>query len=85
MSKFVSITRPGQEKNRKLQKIYFCCHPDDFDQFFHTISDDLLERVNAAIWYDEDPKAAFEVEAHKVLLSEMQLFVVVVTGRFLSR
>ena len=85
MSKFVSISRPGQENNRELQKIYFCCHPDDFGQFFHTISEDILERVDAAIWYDEDPKAAFEVEAHKALLSEMQLFVVVVTGRFLSR
>ena len=68
MSKFVSITRPGQENNRELQKIYFCCHPDDFGQFFHTISEDILERVDAAIWYDEDPKAAFEVEAELLKL-----------------
>ena len=35
--------------------VYFCCHTEDFNRYFESISDDILAKQNCTVWYiDED-------------------------------
>ena len=64
-------------------RVYFCCHPDDFDLYFNTITDELLQiQPEIAFWY-QAPGSIQDEEVLFADLSQMQLFVVPVTGRFL--
>ena len=41
------------------QKIYFCCHPDDFDACFPLVCGDIFSKdENCAIFYEADPREA---------------------------
>lgn len=62
-------------------KVYFCCHPKDFHDYFHTLSDTILAAQNCVIYY-ADPDTARTPEFLE-LLSGMQLFVIPVTHRLL--
>jgi len=35
-------------------RVFFDCHPDDFEKAFPLIAEDILKQVNCTIWYDED-------------------------------
>jgi len=63
-------------------RVYFCCHPDDFDHYFDEISEEILSMQNCSIWYDTT-----SMEIHSALANDlklMQLFVVPITYRFLT-
>lgn len=77
-------TRGGSSPQGK-PRVYFCCHPADFDPYFETISDEILEKQDCAVWYDRDPEADCNPESLSSDLTQMQLFVVPVTTRFLCR
>lgn len=66
-------------------RIYFCCHPKDFDRLFEPISDEILTlRPNAIIYY-YDPKEGKPLNLNlTVNLAEMHLFVVAVTSNFIE-
>lgn len=67
-------------------RVFFCCHPADFDTYFLRISDEILDRHrNCAIWYREEQSAAVEEdwEDLKFELRDMQLVVFPVTKIFL--
>lgn len=68
-------------------KVYFACHPDDFDTTFSIISKDILCISSCAIWYDSSiasPAAQEGVEVTlEQALDEMQLVVIAVTSGFL--
>ena len=34
--------------------MYFCCHPEDFNDYFDLISDEILSVENCAIWYSDE-------------------------------
>lgn len=62
-------------------KVYFCCHPNDFDNYFENVSNEILEKQKCTIWYAEN-----EDERNDEYLSnlkEMQLFVMPVTTNLL--
>ncbi len=74
-------------------KVYFSCHPDEFEKVFPVISEDLLRHANCAVWFDaeyageygtdlREPQEIPETEPGDVL-KEMQLAVFAVTSRFL--
>lgn len=63
-------------------KVYFCCHPQDFDKYFEDISDEILSKQNCVIWYPANREAACE-EEYQDDLKQMQLFIVPVTTAFL--
>ncbi len=73
----------GMTDPAKKEKVYFCCHPDEFSQFFEEISDDILKRQNCAVWY-RDEKDPYNEEEHFHDLSRMQLFVMPVTTKLLN-
>ena len=72
------MTEPG-----KKEKVYFCCHPDEFSYFFDGISDEILKRQNCAIWY-RDERDPYNEEEHLSDLSRMQLFVMPITTKLLN-
>lgn len=74
----------GNASPQGRPRIYFCCHPDDFQNTFGPITDELLEiQKNAVIWYRDPAKPFPEDEQFLSDLGLMQLFVIPVTSRFL--
>ena len=83
----------GMSNPKGKPKVYFSCHPDDFDRAFPVISEDLLSHSNCAVWYDaelagvqapdSEGQADIPEAAPEDFLQEMQLAVFAVTSRFL--
>ncbi|MCC8045795.1 MAG: TIR domain-containing protein [Clostridiales bacterium] len=84
MAKLCYKTR-GNSSPQGKSRVYFSCHPQDFDLYFTDLSDEILKKQNCVIWYDSDPHE--EVIQNELLadLEEMQLFVIPITSRFLYR
>ena len=53
------ITR-GMSNPKGKPKVYFSCHPADFETAFPLITEDLLRHANCAIWYEPQPGAGPE-------------------------
>ena len=83
----------GMSDPKGKPKVYFSCHPEDFNEVFPLISDDLLNHANCAVWYDaelgdlqnytEDYSVKAQADELKDILKEMQLVVFAVTSKFL--
>ncbi|MBP5209062.1 MAG: hypothetical protein J6330_11485 [Clostridia bacterium] len=61
------------------QRVYFTCHPDDFQKHFESISKEILSIFDCAIWYTEEEYSDFATE-----LGQMALFVTPVTKKLLT-
>jgi len=98
MARLVYKTR-GMVSPQGKPRVYFCCHPQDFEECFAVLSEEILERQNCAIWYDggaeetiqgeacgeaNQAESTEEKETYWEDLKEMQLFVVPVTARLLA-
>lgn len=73
--------KPNNITPQGRPKVYFCCHPNDFDNYFEVVSNEILEKQKCTIWYAEN-----EDERNNEYFSnlkEMQLFVVPVTTKLL--
>ena len=70
-------TRGGTTANSK-PRVFFCCHPEDFDLYFEPVANDILKLANCSIWYTEDPER-YAKEDFARQLSDIQLFVMPVT------
>lgn len=81
MSMLAYKTR-GTENPKGKPKVFFCCHPKDFDTYFEKISAEILKRENCAVWYNASPEDEYD-EMYFNDLGQMQLFVIPVTSRFL--
>ncbi|MBR4444779.1 MAG: tetratricopeptide repeat protein [Solobacterium sp.] len=65
-------------------RVFFCCHPNDFERMFDPITKEILDiQINAAIWYYDSKEGIPEGENFFADLSQMQLFVVPVTADFI--
>lgn len=62
-------------------RVYFCCHPKDFEKCFESISDEILEKQNCAVWYT-DEVVAYDDDFF-MDLKQMQLFVMLITTNLL--
>lgn len=74
-------TRGNSSPGRK-PKVFFCCHPSDFNLYFESICKDIFEFQNCAIYYYDGEKVSDEDRS--IELTEMQLFVMPVTTRLLT-
>ena len=63
-------------------KVFFCCEPDDFSQYFGPVSNQILEKCNCTIWYHPSEEREYGSEL-LYELSCMQLFVMPVTTNLL--
>ena len=82
MADLLFKTRANTDPQGK-PKVYFSAHPEDF-HFLEPISKEILEISNCAVWYDSDPLAPCDMEAHLSRLDDMNLFVIPVTEKWLT-
>ena len=80
---YLKYKTAGNADPRGLPRVYFCCHPEDFDKYFETISNEILKKHNCAVWYTKEsfPRD----EEFMEILGQMQLFVMPVTTNLLCR
>ena len=62
-------------------RVYFCCHNEDFEKYFVTISNEILKKQNCAIWYTDEKIPRDEEFLSD--LKQMQLFIMPVTAKLL--
>ena len=75
------VTRHNSTPHGK-PKVFYCCHPDDFEPFFSDISKDILDKQDCSIWFFS--KADLHSNEDSLDdLSQMQLFVFPVTLKLL--
>jgi len=77
----------GNSSPQSKPRVYFTCHPKDFDTYFEIISDEILKEQNCAIWYENNIPLIIDEESEMDLqeqLSGMQLFVFPVTLNLLT-
>ena len=85
MSRFAYRMAIGNNPQGK-QKLYFCCHPDDFELHFAGISADVFScSENCVLYYEQEPDAPYDPEELEAALSQMRAFVIAVTRRFLTQ
>ncbi len=72
----------GEQIPQGIPKVFYCCHPKDFDRFFESVSDEILAKQNCAVFYDSTPDAERD-EQFFLDLKQMQLFVMPVTSELL--
>ncbi|MBR3593552.1 MAG: tetratricopeptide repeat protein [Clostridia bacterium] len=63
-------------------RVYFCCHPADFNEYFDKVCGELFSKQNCAVWYVDEPTERDDEFLSD--LSQMQLFVLPVTHNFLA-
>ena len=65
-------------------RVYFTCHPEDFEKYFDKICEDIFKSHDCAIYYTEDMSAQFDENEKATDLESNNLFVVPVTFKLLS-
>ncbi len=73
-------TSPGGKR-----RIYFTCHPEDFEKNFEKICDDIFKTQDVTVYYTEDLAEEFTPEELETDIASSNLFVVPVTLRLLSQ
>lgn len=68
----------------KKSRVYFTCHPDDFDRHFKKVCDDIFKTHDCAIYYTEDMTEVIAEDEKEVDLGRNNLFVVPVTFKLLT-
>ena len=76
-------TRGGSNPSGK-RKVYFTCHPKDFDLYFDKVCDDIFKTQDCAIYYTADMTAPLPEQYLESDLGQMSLFVMPVTFRLLT-
>lgn len=82
MEKLQCKTR-GDEKPKGKPRVYFTCHPADFEGCFPRLCKDLFQSHDCAVYYTQDLNQALD-ENTRTLLQEFNLVVVPVTRRLLT-
>lgn len=83
MAKF-NVKPKNQVDVNKKPRVYFTCHPEDFEKNFEKICEDIFKTHDCAIYYTEDMKEAIAEDEKTVDLGRNNLFVVPVTYKLLS-
>lgn len=68
----------------KKPRVYFTCHPDNFETCFQKICNDIFKTHDCAIYYTHDMTEAIGSEEREVDLGRINLFVVPVTSALLT-
>lgn len=68
----------------KKPRVYFTCHPDDFEKYFKKICEDIFNAHDCAIYYTEDMTEVIAEDEKAVDLGRNNLFVVPVTFKLLT-
>ena len=82
MTKLNYRTKNGSSPKKK-PKVYFSCHPDDFENTFEAVCKDIFKTHDCVIFYKEDMNDSLPEETREVDLGRMNLFVFPVTFKML--
>ena len=83
MTKLIYKTK-GNSDPRGKPRLYFSCHPDDFDMTFETVCEDIFRTHDCTIYYKENMADELPEDTRGTDLGSMNLFVFPVTFRFLN-
>ena len=79
----LQVRTPGGAMPQGLKKIFFTCHPADFEKAFAKIAADLHKICNCAIYYTENPNETISAEDYRLLIRPMNILVIPVTYKLL--
>ena len=82
LTTYLQYCTRGDSSPQRKPRVYFCCHPEDFQRFFRQIADEILGLQNCAIYYYL-PDAEVPPEERELDLGQMNLVVIPVTSRLL--
>lgn len=71
----------GNVSPQGKRRVYFSCHPEDYERFFERISAEVLNITDCAVWYSKD-EGYEDIDTD---LGQMNLLVVPVTTRLLTK
>ena len=77
---FQSKTK-GNVSPQGKRRVYFSCHPEDYERFFERISAEVLNITDCAVWYSTD-EGYEDIDTD---LGQMNLLVVPVTTKLLTK
>lgn len=80
-----SYKTKGNTDPKGKPRVYFTCHPADFERYFEKILTDIFKTHDCAVYYTEDMAQPMDEAELEVGLGQMNLFVVPVTFRLLSQ
>ena len=83
MSQIKYVTRGNSSPNGK-PRVYFTCHPNDFESRFQMICEDIFATQDCAIYYTEDMSEPLSFDDIDVELGRFNLFVVPITLKLLN-
>lgn len=78
------VKTKNQSDIGKKPRVYFTCHPEDFQLYFKKVCEDIFLTHDCAIYYTEDMRAPIAEDEKEVDLGRNNLFVVPVTQRLLT-
>ena len=83
MAKFKVRTKSNENISKKA-RVYFTCHPEDFEKHFEKICEDIFKTHDCSIYYTEDMNESISDDEKEVALGRNNLFVVPITFKLLS-
>ena len=83
MSNITYITKGNADPYAK-PRVYFTCHPEDLEQSFRKITEDIFKTHSCAIYYTPDMTGPFDETYLETDEGRMNLLVVPVTRRLLT-
>ncbi len=82
---YLSVKTRGNSDPSGKPRVYFTCHPDDFENSFDKICDDILKNHDCAVYYTNDMTSPLPEEYRDTVLGRMNLFVVPITFKLLKK
>ena len=84
MAEFQVKTK-GNASPKGKPRVYFTCHPADFEKYFEKLCQDIFKTHQCAIYYTEDMSAVIEEQDKATDLGSHNLFIVPVTFKLLTQ
>ena len=84
MAKILCRTK-GNANPKGKPRVYFTCHPEDFERYFNKLCEDIFKTHDCAIFYTEDMTEVIQEQDKATDLESNNLFIVPVTFRLLSQ
>lgn len=82
---YMNIKTKNNSDPHGKPRVYFTCHPDDFDKYFDMICNDIFKTQDCAIYYTKDMNKPIPEIYKDTDLGSMNLFVVPITWNLLSK
>ena len=85
MSKEITFSYKAKGTPLEKPRVFFTCHPDDFERCFEKISDDILGVCDCVICYTDDMTVDLSNENNLVDLERMNLYIIPITFDLLTK